>query len=285
MKAAVDAIQVLAMRDFAGARPSPLWWNRMFDRQAYGAIKLLDDFVWRLIRERRASGEDRGDLLSMLLLAVDDEGDGSGMSDRQARDEIMTLLLAGHESTAVTLTWTVYLLAKHPDLQEELAAQARQTLGGRPPLVSDLAKLSLLEQTLKESMRLYPAVYFLSREAHEPLELGGYALPRGAQIHISPYLTHHDERWWPNPEQFDPERFTPANEAQIPPLAYFPFGAGPRGCIGKSFALMEAQLILASLLDRYRLELAPAQGEPALETQVSLHPQGGLKIVASRRAT
>lgn len=285
LKGSVDAIQRLAMRDLSAAVPRPLWWNKVFDREGYRAIKLLDDLVWKLIHERRASGEDRGDLLSILLLAVDDEGDGQGMSDRQARDEIMTLLLAGHESTAVTLTWTAYLLAKHPPVQEELACQVQRELEGRPPLLSDLAKLPALERVIKESQRLYPAVYFMSREVHEPVEIGGYALPKGAQIHLVPYLVHHDERWWPEPDRFDPDRFLPEREAQQRPLAYFPFGAGPRGCIGKSFALMEAQLILASILQRYHLSLPAGQPDPVMETQVSLHPKDGLQVVVRARAT
>ena len=275
IKRAVDALQVLAMRDFSAIVPSPLWWNRLFDRPAYRAIKLFDDLVWKLIRERRASGADRGDLLSILLLAVDDEGNGQGMSDRQVRDEIVTLLMAGHETTAVTLTWTAYLLAKHPQIQDELAEQIERELHGRPPLLSDLPKLSRLEQVIKESMRLYPSVYFVSREAQVPVEIGGYTLPRGAQVHLLPYLAHHDERWWQDPERFDPARFSPEQEPQIPPYAYFPFGAGPRSCVGKHFSMMETQLILASLLQRYRWELAPRQGEVVLQTQVSLHPQDG----------
>jgi cytochrome P450 len=222
-------------------------------------------------------------LLSILLLAVDDEGDGRGMTDQQARDEIMTLLLAGHESTAVTLTWTAYLLAKHPELQAELAALVRAELGDRPPLMSDLPKLGRLEQVIKESQRLYPAVYFLSREVHEPVEIGGYQLPKGAQIHLVPYLAHRDERWWNEPLQFNPARFAPTSEASLRPGTYFPFGAGPRGCIGKTFATMEAQLILASILQRFELSLPPGQPEPVMEAQVSLHPKGGLDLMVTRR--
>lgn len=282
LKSAVDAIQEFAMRDFSATVPTPLWWNRLFDPQAYAAIQMLDDLVWKMIRERRAAGEDRGDLLSILLLAVDDEGDGGGMSDRQARDELMTLLLAGHESTAVTLTWTTYLLAKHPEIQDEIAGVVRHELQGRAPQYADLPKFARLEQAIKEAMRLYPAVYFISREAAEPVEISGYALPRGAQIHLVPYLMFHDERWWPDPERFDPDRFSPAREGEIREFTYFPFGAGPRACIGKTFAMIEAQLILASLLSRYRLSLPAGAADPAIETQVSLHPRGGLPIVAEK---
>lgn len=283
LKESVDAIQRLAMRDFSSFAPRPLWWNKLFDRDGYRAIKLLDDLVWKLIRERRASGEDRGDLLSMLLLAVDEEGDGGGMSDRQARDEITTLLLAGHESTAVTLTWTAYLLAKHQDVQQRLADLVQRTLDGRPPLLSDLPKLAPLEHVIKESQRLYPPVYFITREAHEPVDIGGYELPRGAQVHLIPFLMHRDERFWNQPERFDPDRFLPEREAELRPIVYFPFGAGPRGCIGKSFSLMESQLILASILQRFHLTLPAGAAEPEMETQVSLHPKGGLPMTLVAR--
>jgi cytochrome P450 len=261
----------------------PDWLPLPIKRRGRRAIGILKAMIERIIRERRTSKEDHGDLLSMLLLAVDQEGDGRGMTDQQARDEIMTLLLAGHETTATSITWAAYLLARNKDAQGRLADEIDRVLQGRSPTFADLDKLAAVEQMFKEAMRLYPAVYFFSREAAEPVEIAGYEIAPGSQVHVLPYLLHHDARWFAEPERFDPDRFTPAREEALPQCAYVPFGAGPRACIGRGFSMVEGVLILTSMLERYQLALAPGQGEPERETQISLHPKGGVRLRVRER--
>jgi cytochrome P450 len=195
----------------------------------------------------------------------------------------MTLFLAGHETTATALTWTTYLLARHPQTQAGLAEEVDRVLAGRPPGVDDLPRLGKVEMAFKESMRLYPPVYFFSREAAEEAEVAGYRVPRGSQVHLVPFIVHRDPRWFEQPGQFLPERFAPGREERLPPFAYFPFGGGPLACIGKGFALTEGVLVLATVLQRYHLSLAPGQGEPEWETQISLHPRGGVRLALTSR--
>lgn len=275
---AVAAIQEMSIVELGRTVPLPLWWPGRLQSRARRAIAFLDELVRRIIRERRASGMQHDDLLGRLLAAVDTEGDGRGMSDQQARDEVMTLLLAGHETTAVALSWTAFLLARYPEIQQSIAADVRTILGGRPAEHADLPRLAAVERVFQESMRLYPPIYFFSREVAETVEVAGYEMAPPSQVLLSPYLTHHDPRWFAEPERFDPERFAPENEERLPACAYFPFGAGPRACVGRGLAMMEGTFILASLLQRCRLELAPGQQEPVPEWQLSLHPKGGVRL-------
>jgi cytochrome P450 len=254
----------------------PLWVPVRSHREFRAAIKTLDAVVYGIIRERRGRSEDRGDLMSMLLLARDADT-GAGMDDRQLRDEVLTLLLAGHETTANALTWTWYLLSQHPAvwrrLQEELAA----VLGGRPPAVDDLPRLPYTRMVLDEALRLYPPAWVITRRTVADDEIGGYLVPAGTVMVISPYAMHHNPRVWDNPEGFDPERFTPERTAARAPFAYFPFGGGPRLCIGNNFALLEGQLILATVAQRYRLDRVP--GHPvAIEPLVTLRTKYGLRM-------
>jgi cytochrome P450 len=212
----------------------------------------------------------------MLMLARDEET-GEVMDDRQLRDEVMTLLLAGHETTSNALTWTWYLLAQHPDVEAKLHAELAEVLGGRVPTIQDLPKLTYTRMIVDEAMRLYPPVYALARGGVAADQVGGYDLPAGAIITMSPYLTHRHPEFWPEPEKFDPERFTPEEEAKRPRYAYVPFGGGPRQCIGNSFALTEAQLILATVAQQYRLRLAPGY-QMELEPMITLKPKGGLPM-------
>jgi cytochrome P450 len=279
---AVAAIQEVGMWESGRIFLLPDWLPLPIKRRGRRAIGVLISMIQRMIRERRATG-DRGDLLSMLLMAVDAEGDGRGMTDQQAQDEIMTLLLAGHETTATAISWTTYLLAKNPPVQDRLAAGVEQAIGARLPSFTDLGRLAPVEQAFKEAMRIYPPVYFVGREAADPVEVAGYDIRPGSQVNLVPYLMHHDLRWFRNPECFDPDRFAPESEEALPQCAYIPFGAGPRACIGRSFAMIEGTLILAAILQRYRLSLAPGQGEAVAETQISLHPKGGIRLRAQER--
>jgi cytochrome P450 len=242
----------------------------------------LDATIYRMINERRQSGADRGDLLSMLLLAQDTEGDGGGMTDLQLRDEAMTIFLAGHETTANAMTWTWYLLSQHPDVESRLHAEIDAALGGRLPTTDDLAALPYTRMVLAESMRLYPPAWIIGRRALGPFEASGYEIPARSIILASQYVTHRDARWFPEPERFDPERFTPERQAERPKFAYFPFGGGPRVCIGEQFAWMEGILLLATIAQRWRLRLVP--GHPvALQPIITLRPKHGMKMTVGAR--
>jgi cytochrome P450 len=242
----------------------------------------LDATIYALIAERRASGCDGGDLLSLLLQARDEGDRSTQMSDEQVRDEAMTIFLAGHETTAVALTWTWYLLAKSPRVEGQLHEELARELDGRSPSVADLPRLPYTERVVAESMRLYPPAWVIGRRARVDVDLDGYRIPAGAIVILSPFVTHRDPRWYPEPLCFDPDRFAPQARALRPRYAYFPFGGGPRVCIGEGFALMEARLLLATLAQRVRLLLAPNQ-DVALQPRVTLRPRGGLPMSVIKR--
>lgn len=245
----------------------------------------LDALIYRIIDERRRSGRDHGDLLSMLIAATEGEGEGkSSLSDQQLRDECITLILAGHETTANALTWTLYLLSQHPQIESRLLAEIDRVLGGRLPTVDDVPQLVYCEQVVAESLRLYPPVYAFARTVVEPIELGaGRRLEPGSLAIIPTRMIHRSPRYYPDPERFDPERFTPEARASRPRLAYLPFSYGPRNCIGEHFAWMEAVLILAGLLQRFQFRLAPGQSvEP--EPLITLRPRYGMRMRVCARA-
>jgi cytochrome P450 len=247
------------------------------------ALRALDRVVLSLIDERRkgGGGDDRGDLLTMLVSARDEET-GEGLGDRQLRDEVMTLLLAGHETTAMALSWTFYLLSLHPGARRRLEEEVAAALGGRPPALDDLPRLTYTRMVLEEAMRLYPPAWVITRSASGADELGGFAIPAGDMVLLSPYVTHHDPTLWDDPEGFDPERFAPGAEAARPRYAYYPFGGGPHLCIGAGFAMMEATIVLASVAQRVRLDLEP--GRPvAIEPLVTLRPSPGIWVTARPR--
>ena len=251
------------------------------NRRLQMAIRTLDQMVYRMIAERRRLQKETGDLLSMLLLAQDEET-GQGMNDRQVRDEMQTLLLAGHETTANTLTWTWYLLSDHPEVERRLHTELNEVLGGRVPTVEDLPNLKYTRMVIEETLRLYPAAPLLSRKAVADDELKGYHIPANSLVMISPYAMHRHPSLWDEPEQFEPERFEPERTAARPPYAYFPFGGGPRICIGNHFAMMEAQLILATVAQRYQLRLLPGHPvEPQM--RVTLRPRYGLPMTIHAR--
>jgi cytochrome P450 len=250
-------------------------------RRNRAAIAQLDRIVYGIIATRRASGEDRGDLLS-ILLAARDADDGSRMTDQQVRDEIMTLFLAGHETTAVALSWTWYLLAQHPDVEKRLADELGTLLDGRLPTVADLPRLRYAEMVVTESMRLYPPAFMLTRRVVEPFEIGGHRIEAETALIMSQWITQRDPRWFDAPEVFQPERWEHDLAKRLPRYAYFPFGGGPRLCIGNTFALMEATLLLATIAQRFRFALAPrASVTPLLS--VTLRPAHGIAMVLSAR--
>jgi cytochrome P450 len=243
-------------------------------------VQKIDDVVYRIIAERRSKGTDEGDLLSMLLEARDE--DGSQMDDRQLRDEVMTLFLAGHETTALTLAWTWYLLGIDSEVERKFHAELDQVIGGREPAFADMPRLKYTEQILKESMRLYPPAYGLGRDAINDCEIGGYHIPAGTQVFMFQWATQRDARFFHEPLAFKPERWTEDFEAQLPKYAYFPFGGGPRACVGASFAMMEMVLVLATIGQRFRLELVrdhPVETYPAM----SLRPKHGVHVTIHKR--
>ncbi len=261
----------------------PDWLPLPAKRRKRWAIRVLDEMVRGVIRQRRASGEDHGDLLSMLLLAIDEEGDGRGMTDEQARDEAMTLFNAGHDTTAAALAWTWYMVASHPAIEDRLIEEIDAVLGGNAPTLADVARLPYVEMVVKESLRLYPPTWsLLPREAVEPVEIGGYPIARGSWLYVFPYVTQRDPRFFKNPESFDPERFSPTRSAEILPYSYIPFGGGPRVCIGEKFSMMEMILIVATVLQK--VKLAADQGAVEPEPLIAIRPKGGLRVEVSRRA-
>jgi cytochrome P450 len=249
-------------------------------RRFYEAKESLDSIVFGMIEERRATG-DRGDLLSTLLL-VQDEEDQGGMSDQQVRDEAMTILLAGHETTANALTWTWYLLSQHPEVEAKLHEEIDSVLGDRIPSAEDLPKLPYGEMVLSESLRLFPPAWVLGRKALENHDVDGYTIPAGSLVLLSPFVIHHDPRWFPDPYRFDPERWRAEKQRTRPKHSFFPFGGGTRLCIGESFAWMEGILVLVTLARRWRLRLAP-EHPVGLRPAVTLRPKDGMGMVVERR--
>ena len=249
-------------------------------RRFHRARERLDATIYRMIAERRASGEDKGDLLSMLLLAQDEEGEG-GMTDKQVRDEALTLFLAGHETTANALTWAWYLLSQHHDAEARLHKELDAVLGRRAPAVDDLARLPYTTAVISETLRLYPPAWGVGRRTLEDVELGGYLVPKGKVVLMSTYVTHRDPRWFPEPLSFQPERWLTEDPTR-PKFAYFPFGGGTRVCIGERFAWMEGILLLATLGQKWSMALAP--GHPvATRPLITLRPRYGMRMVASAR--
>lgn len=259
--------------------PFPRWWPSPKNRRKVKAVDAIDAIVRRTIRERQESGEDRGDLLSMMLLSRDEAG--QGMSETQLRDEAMTIFFAGHETTAHALTWAWYLLAKHPEVTKKAQAEVDEVLGDRAAGLADVKELPYIEQVTKEVMRLLPSVYVFMREPIEDVVVGGYTLKKGWYILISPYVLHRNERFG-DPLEFRPERWTKEMEKGLHKGAYVPFSAGARVCLGKVFAIMELKLIIATLLQRVTPRI-PEGHEPVMLQQLSLNPKDGLPAIVELR--
>ncbi len=259
----------------------PEWLPRFRPRAQIRAIADLDRVIAGILAERRRRDDPGEDLLGMLLSARDEET-GEGMTDGQLRDEVMTMFLAGHETTANALAWTWYLLDRHPDVEARLHAELDRVLGNRDPGFADLADLPYTRRVFEESMRLYPPAHTISREAVGPDKLGDTEVPPGAVVNMAPWVTHRNPKLWPDPERFDPDRFLPEAVKARPRFAYLPFGGGPRICIGASFAMTEGILVLATLARRFRpRHVGGSVVEPV--GQITLRPGGGLTMQIERR--
>jgi len=252
----------------------------MIRRSRAGRAK-LDHLIYALIAERRAAGHDRGDLLSMLLMAQDEE-DGSGLSDRQVRDEAMTLILAGHETTANALAWTWYLVSQSLGVETRLHEEIDRVLQGRLPGAADLGALPFVEQVVTESMRLYPPAWVVGRRALADYAIGDFVVPARSVVFMSPYVMQRDSRYYADADRFLPERWTPDFKAALPKFAYFPFGGGPRQCIGEPFARMELALLVATIAQRWRLRLVPDQSVVP-RPLITLRPKHGINMTAVAR--
>ena len=275
-----------AMRDFQelASRPDllPAWMPSPARRRLARAVASLDRIIHDMIATRQG-GAAGDDLLQMLVDATDAEGDGGRMSLREVRDQLVTLFLAGHETTSHALTWTLYLLSQNPGAEAALHAELDAVLGDRLPTLADLDAMPYTEQVIKESMRLYPPVYMVARQAAEDTEIGGHPVPKGSEVVLWIYMTHRDPRWFPDHAAFRPERFAPEAEAALPRLAWLPFGAGPRACIGRGFAMMEAKLLLAVMARRHRLSLVPGH-RVEVQPRVTLMPKHGMRMTVHVRS-
>ena len=285
---AMSNFQAISNRDYQRGFSLPNWIPTADNRLRNQAAAQFSAVMNQIIAERRKTAvnnqvEDTGDLLSMLMLSVDE--DGEFMDDKQLRDEVATLFAAGHETTSNALSWTWYLLAQHPDVEAKLHAELDAVLAGRQPTLADLPNLPYSLQIIKESIRLYPPAWILNgRLALEDVEIGGYTIPQGSTVFVSPYVMHHLPQYFDEPEAFKPERFTPEFEKSLPKFAYMPFGGGARVCIGNAFAMMEAQLILATIAQKYRLILA--QTEPVrYKPQITLIAENGIQMRLEERET
>ena len=278
MTTVMELFDTLTIPFFELLAKLPLPQLRRFDN----ARTKLDRIIFNLVEERRRSGKDRGDLLSMLLLAQDEEGDGEQMTDQQLRDELLTIFLAGHETTANALTWTWYLLSQHPEVEERLQSEVDEVLGTRKATFADASNLPYTEMILAESMRLYPPAWAIGRLSTVDCEIGGFLVPKKSLVLFSQFVMHRDERYYQQPNLFKPERWTPSERESRPAFSYFPFGGGPRRCIGEGFAWMEGILLIATLAQKWRFRLVPHH-PIALKPVITLRPKHGMKMVVGRR--
>lgn len=260
----------------------PFTWPIPRNRRLQKAVQVGRAYMQRFIDERRSHPAERNDFLSILLQARDE--DNNPMSDEQLMAECLTLFAAGNETSAITLCWTWYLLCKHPDIYQRVQQEVDSVLQGRTPTYNDLARLPYCLQVFKETLRLYPAAYILSRRVVRDVEIDGYRIKKGWSVLLAPYTLHRREEYFPNPELFDPERFAPEREKQLPRHAYMPFGAGPRVCIGLHFSIMEGHLLLAAIAQRTHFSLVPDQKiEPDPVHHLLLHPSSKVFMVVKKR--
>jgi cytochrome P450 len=274
--ALIDAMEILGRR-LRSVVPIPEWVPTPAHRRLRRSINTLEGIVLKIIAEGRRSGQaDSTDLLSILLRARDD--DGSSMTDRQLLDEVRTLFIAGHETTALALTYSLYLLATHPQVQTNLQEELKCVLEGRPPAYGDLARLRQTRNIITEALRLYPPADVIGREAISDCTIGSVKVRKGMNMFMSPWVMHRDSRYFQEPDRFNPGRWSDEFERALPRFAYFPFGGGPRFCIGQSFALAEAALTLATICQRFRF--SPADDQPLkLWPAITLRPRNGVRLV------
>ena len=283
---AVASAMMTFQAEFASVDFLPPWMPTPQRIRFRRALATIDRIVFGMIDAQRKAGpatDGPDNLLALLASAIDSEGDGSGLKREEVRDQLVTLFLAGHDTTSYALLWTMTLLAGHPEATKLLTSELDAVLAGRAPTLEDLPRLVYTEQVIKEAMRLYPPAFAVGRRAAADTEIGGYAVPAGSEVIAWIYMTHRDPRWFPEPEAFRPERFAPGAEAALPRLAYLPFGAGPRACIGRQFAMIEAQLMLARIYQKFTLELTPGH-KIAAKFRITLMPKHGLRARLHARA-
>ncbi|AST92513.1 cytochrome P450 [Sutcliffiella cohnii] len=278
----MEAVMTLAIKRMRAIFPLPLWIPTKENQQFKNAIKKLDQVLYEIIEKRQNQGVEMEDLLGMLM-AARDEKDGIGMTNTQLRDELMTIFLAGHETTANALSWTLYLLSQHPDKEEKLKDEISRVVLKREPQAEDFMKLPFAQNVVWESMRLFPPAYVVGREVDRNVEIGGHTLKRGDMILISQYVMHRNAEYFENPDTFIPERFENNFMRSLPPYVYFPFGGGPRVCIGNHFALMETVLTLVCIIQQYSLRLAPKHHTVKPQPLITLRPKHGIRMVVKKR--
>ncbi len=272
----VSDFDILSRKRF----PLPKFFPTSTNLRFKNSLKQLNRNINGIILNHKTDGKDQGDLLSMLIQVRDDEG--MGMNEKQLRDEVLTLLMAGHETTAVALTWALYLLAKNPEIEAKLIIELQEVLNGREPKIADLPALSFTEKVIKETLRLYPSFWITVRDVKEECEIGGFRVPAGARVCLMPWVVHRNPDYYENPEQFLPDRWTEQLKKSLPRFAYFPFGGGPRQCIGNGFAMMEAVLVLASIVQRFHLApLTSTQVEVA--GNVVVRPKQSIRMKIANR--
>jgi cytochrome P450 len=259
----------------------PAWFPTVGRRRFQSAVRTLEEFIFRVVEQRRRTQTDNGDLVSLLLWARDDET-GQSMSDRQIRDELMTMLQAGHDTVSDAIAWTWFLMAKHPDVRQKVEQEADSVLGGRSIRFQDLPKLAYTERVIQESMRIYPPAWVFARTPVDDDLICGYHIPAKSLVVISPYVTHRQPDLWENPEIFDPDRFLPERSEGRPRFAYYPFSAGPRQCVGASMAMLETQMIVSMTAQRYQLSATPGLS-PGLKPRISLTADSTLWLNPARR--
>lgn len=259
----------------------PEWMPTPSKIEYWNAVEELDSVLDDLIQQREGTTDGEMDFVSILLRAQEDVDE---VTEKVVRDELMTTLLAGHDTTALSLTYTWYLLAQHPEIEQQVYEEIQEIFGGETPTASGVRELDLTERVIQESMRLYPPVYTIFREPQESVQLGGYRIPKGSIVMLPQYGVHRDPRWYDDPEAFDPDRWTRERARERPNYSYFPFGGGPRHCIGKHLSMLEAQLILATVAQKYRLHLATDQ-PASLEFSPSLtmHPETPIRMTLEKR--
>lgn len=282
-----DAAEVLSeavVRELGALVPIPDWVPIPSKLRKRAARRQLENSMMKVIQERKASGEDYGDMLSALLRAKDEEGDGSQMTEQQVLDECLTLLHAGYDSSAAGMAWCWYLLSRHQEIQQKAADEALRVLGSRRATLEDYDQLPFVRQVVQETLRLFPPAWMLmTRQATCNSKLLDFEIRKGSWIYLLPWATHRSEHWFQNPGQFDPDRFSPERSQEIPQHAYFPFGMGPHICIGEQLAMVEMTLVIASILKNYCLAPSPEQAEVEIEVHTAIRPKGGLLVDLSLR--